>query len=407
MLTNLAIGLRNLRRRRLRTSLTGSMILVGTALIVFSVGWAEGVYSDMVALATRSYAGHFQVVARGYEEKPSLFKTVDDPAETEAALERNPFVEAVTARVETAGLLAAGPKTTGVMLVGLEPEKEKKVTTLAGALKKGRWLEAPLAGRSRPMILGSGVARRLEVDLGHEVSFVGQAADGSIAAELFTVTGILETGADELDGQVALIRLDDAQALLVLGRRVHRLVGLAESLNKIEAVRRGVALEPGLRFMSWSEVMPTLERTIRSDRAGLWIFLFIILAVVVLGVTNTMMMAVLERTREFGVMKALGASPGRVVGLVVGESAWISFFGVLFGLGLGVVLVLIVRKWGISFGDEPLTYGGVVIKVMRAELNLVGALFCPLLIFFSGLAAGLLPALRAARLKPAEALRQI
>ncbi len=402
----LIIGLRNLRRRRLRSILTWSMIFVGTGLIVFSVGLAEGTYDDMIALATRSYSGHFQVVAESYHDKPSLFKNIKDPAKEAAALEKHPDVVAVTGRVETAGLLAAGNRTTGVMLIGVDPRQERRVTTLADAVTKGRWLEGSAAGSRLPIIIGEGVAQRLKVDLGGEVSFIGQAADGSIAADLFTVVGVIATGTDEIDGGMALIRLADAQELLVLGRRVHRLVGLATSLGVIETVKRETTLSNGLTFLTWQEVMPSLDQTIRGDRAGLWVFVFIMLAVVVLGVTNTMMMAVLERTREFGVMMALGTTPGRIVGVVLSEAAWITLIGVLSGLIVGVIANLITLKWGIRLLDEPITYGGVVIEVMRARNTFDGNVVFPFLIFVSGLVAGLAPALRAARLKPAQALRQ-
>lgn len=404
------IAWRNLSRRKLRTLLTSSMILVGTALIVWSVGLAEGTYNDMISLATRSFAGHFQVVSGDYKDKPTLFKTISDPEPVLRQLAAVDGVEAVTGRAETAGLLSAADKTAGVLLVGVDPVAEPRVTSLDRAVTEGRWFEARPGptdpNHNLPMVIGAGVAARLKVGLGDELSFIGQAADGSIAAELFTVTGIIDSGGDDVDGVMALVRLADLQGLLVLGKRIHRVVGAATSLNRLKKIERSVSLDPPLRFLPWQEVLPELNATIKGDRAGLWFFLFIILAVVLLGVSNTMMMTVMERTREFGVMMALGSSPGRVIRVIMSEAAWVTALGVGLGLAIGVAANLATAHWGLRIMDEPITYGGVVIDVMTSENTIIGNLIFPALIFTCGLAAGLLPALRAARLKPAAAIRE-
>ncbi|MBW1713508.1 MAG: ABC transporter permease, partial [Deltaproteobacteria bacterium] len=306
MLVTLLIGLRNLKRRRLRTILTGLMIFGGTTLLVFSIGLAEGTYAKMTDLATRTFTGHFQVMAQGYHQKPSLFKTVVEPEKVRQALAQRPQVKAVSARVETAGLLSAGTRTTGVQLIGVDPQTEPQVTTLAGSVKQGSWFGPGSKDQDRwPIIIGAGVAKRLKIKLGAEVSFVGQAADGSIAAELFRVAGIVESGAEELDSGLALVRLRDAQELLVLGQRVHRLVGLVGDLDQLPALKAGLTLAQGDVVLDWAQILPELKQSISADRAGQYVFLFIVLGVVLLGVTNTMTMAVLERSREFGVMLAI------------------------------------------------------------------------------------------------------
>lgn len=404
MWINLLIGLRNLARRRFRTILTALMIASGTGAMVFSVGLAEGTYSKMIDLGTRSFTGHFQIQAPGFKDKPSLFKTVSHDIRSRPGLKGNPKIAGLTARVETAGLISAGDRTLGSLLLGVDPEREGTVTGIPKAISKGLWF-SPGESEDLPIIIGKGVAKRLRIDLGAEVSFISQAADGSIAAELFSVIGIIETGTDELDASLALIRIADAQELLLLPGKAHSLVGLARDLDHLEAVRGSVGLPPKAVFLSWAELSPTLERTIEMDRFGLYIFLFIILGVVLLGVTNTMMMAVLERTREFGVMLALGVNPGRLVTILLAEAGWLTGLGVVVGIGLGVFGNYLAAKYGIPMGPDPINYGGVIVDRMIAENTLTGNLIFPLIIFGSGLVAGVLPAFRAAKLSPAEALR--
>ena len=398
------LGLRNLWRRRRRSVLTWLMILLGTTLIVYGVGLAEGSYGDMIRLATQSFTGQFQVQAEGFDDKPSLFKTVKDPEAVERALLAREGVLAVTRRVECAGLLAAGAKTSSAYVLGVDPAREGAVTTLPKTLVQGRWLSDDDAAGGLPLLLGRGLARRLGVAPGDTLSFVGQAADGSLAAELFILTGILASGAAEMDAGLALMRLEDAQSLLALEGRAHRIVGAVDDWSKLDAILAGVDPGEGNALLSWRKLLPELDRTIDSDRQGTRIFLVIILLMVTLGVTNTMMMAVFERTREFGVMAALGTTPGKLLATVLWEAFWLSASGVLAGVGAGALL----NRWvPLPVGSEGIDFGGVLIEVMRGRNCLLGNLYYPALIFAAGLLAGVIPALRAARLSPAAALRKV
>jgi len=405
MRTTLIIALRNLRRRPLRTLLTGSTVFVGTAAIVLSVGLVEGTYRDMIRMATRTISGHFQVVAGDYQKKPSLFKTIDDPAAVEQIFTRKTSVEAVTERVEAEGLMSAGNRSAGVLLMGVDPEREPHVTTLARAVKSGHWLDGT-SSEALPILLGSALARRLKVGLGEQVSFVSQAADGSIAAELYEVVGLVETGIEDLDRSFALIRLRDAQELLVLGKRVHRIVGVTRDVHTIEWLRLTTTLPQGLTFLDWEEVMPALAQSIRADRSGVWFSLLVVIVVVILGVFNTMTMSVLERTRELGVLSALGTSPRRIIALIVAEAAWVALIGVGLGVALGAGGNALLGRVGLAMAGETFDFGGIVMGRMYPTQTLSGNLVFPLAIFVSGVVAGLLPALRAARLKPAAALRR-
>ena len=400
------IGLRNLARRRARTALTLGMIFFGTLLIVFGVGLGEGTYADLIELATRSWAGHFQITADDYQDKPSLFTTIDDYTPLLTELEQNEEVAAVAPRVESAGLLALGNRTTGVLATGVDPIKEKKVTTVAKTVREGEWLRAGGEDEALPIILGSGVAKRLRAKLGDEVSFVGQAADGSIAADLFTVTGIMNSGMLEVDSAAVMIRLDDAQELLSLKGRIHKIVGISTSISLVDELGSSLKLPGNLHYRGWKAVMPQLAQTIKSDRAGLWLFNLILLAVVALGVTNTISMAVIERSRELGVMSALGTTPARLVGIVLGEAAWLSIIGVGAGLAAGIGVNLLTLKWEIPIGSEPISYGGIEIASMHATNTVEAVIYWPAIILLFALIAALPPAIRTARMRPAEAIRE-
>lgn len=401
----MSMALRNLARRKGRTALTLGMMLLGTLLTVFSAGVAEGSYVQILEASTGSMTGQVQLARDGYVDKPSLFHTVQGAADAEARLRALPDVRATTRRVEAAGLVSADLRTTGAMVLGVDPADEPRVTTLDRMVTEGAWLDKSEAGTA-PIILGVGLARRLRVGVGDEVSFYGQAADGGSAQALFTVAGLLRTGTDDADGGLALVRLADAQEMLALEGRVHRILG-AVPLKRVDAVRTsgGVAGE-GNTLHGWQDLIPGLEGSIEADRAGYQVFMGIVLIVVLLGVTNTMMMAVLERTREYGMMMALGTTPGRIMALTLAEGFWVSALGTVSGALLGAGLNWWTGRVGIPMGVEGFEFGGVALDRMFPSNDALSTFLYPALILLCGALAALIPAARAARLSPVEALRR-
>ena len=404
-MSTLRIGLRNLRRRPGRTALTCGMIGVSTLLSVVAVGVAEGTYEQLIDMATRTWTGQFQVQVEGYEDSPSLFESVRQPAPLLESLAARPEVVGVSPRVEAAGLLSVGPRTVGALVTGVDPGREAKLVTLPRAVKEGTWLarEGP---DDLPIVLGRGLAERLGVRLGEEVTYLGQAADGSIAAEVFKVRGLLDSGSAEVDSALAFVRIEDAQELLTLGARVHRIVGLIDDVRDVDAVTAGLSLPEGLVALPWKALLPGLESSISADRAGNQTFISIIVFVVLLGITNSMLMSVFERTRELGIMMAIGTPPSRIISVVLVESMWLSLIGVVLGAAAGTGLIALLGDVGLQFSDKPIEFGGVVFDRAYPVNSVLGTVVVPGIILVVGSLAGLWPAWRAARLEPVAAIRQ-
>lgn len=405
------MGLRNLRRRPGRTLLTVGMLMFGTFLVVWSIGMNEGPYADMIRMGTGTWLGQLHVEHEGYKESPSLYEAVERPAPIIKALEADPDVKAVSARVEVAGLLSVGTRTAGAMLTGVMPDREPKVTTLPNTVKEGAFLTQPADPEALPIVLGRGLARRLKVKLGQEVVYMGQASDGSIAAEVFVLVGVMESGSSELDASLAMIRLKDAQELLVLGERVHQIVARTTSPDAADAVARRLADSPLIpkpaRLMTWRQLSPQLWASIESDRAGGAVFVIVIVLMVVLGAVNAMLMSVFERTRELGVMKALGATPGHLIAVVVWESVGTALVGVGLGVLCGALLNEYLAGVGLQFFDEPVEFGGMELSMIYPMNTFRGTVQYPLMIFAASVLGGLWPAWRASRLDPTSAIRDL
>lgn len=398
------LGWRNLLRRKWRTAATGAMLFTGAVLLVFLTGMGEGTYAAMVRLSTNTFFGDFQILHSDYNAKPGLYKNITQYKETGETLKTNSRVKGVSYRVEAPGLISRENLTMGGLLLGIQPGKE--VTSFVTTIKEGQWWtdqrdpEAPL-----PLVMGSGMAARLKAKLGDEITYIGQAADGSVAAELFEVTGIIDTGIDLFDRQLGLIPLDIAQELLVMEGRVHRIVGLVDNPKHLNAIAKGLDLPDQQHLLGWEELLPALARTIESDRQGLYVFLLIIAFIVLLGVANTMMMSVMERHHELGVVQSLGTSPFMMVVLVLSEILWLGLISISLGVAVGAALNAYFSVHGIPTGMEGMTYGGVAVSHMYTANTLKGSFYFPLMILGAAMIAGLPPALKAAYTNPVDALR--
>lgn len=404
MSMSIMMALRNLRRRPARTLLTLSMIVVGTTLAIWTMGTANGSYDLMIDGTTRGWLGHFQVLSGDYADKPSLYKNIEDPMPLVESMATTPGVQAVTTRVETGGLLALENRTVATAVLGVDPVNEVSTTTIAENVVDGDWLK-PKASKddtNYPMVVGRGIANRLDAGVGDTLTFVGQAADGSMAADLFSVVGIYDSGSRRADRALVFVRVEDAQELLVLGSRVHRIVGTVNDSRALASVMARLPRpdSPKHRLSDWMELNPQLWDLIKADRDSSAMILWAVILVVVLGVANTMAMSVFERTRELGVMLALGTSPARVVSVVLWEVTWLSAIGVGLGIAVGA---LCVEYTSIPL-PEPVEMGGVVFTHMTGSNTWQWTVLNPLLVIVASLLSGLLPARQAAGLHPVDAI---
>ena len=407
MWTTMLMSLRNLRRRLSRTLLTIAALAFGSFMLVAVTGLSEGTYSDMIKMATSSWNGQMQVLHEEYQEKPSLYKVVKSPGAVMERLESDEQVLAVSARVEAAGLFSVGTRTVGGALTGVMPEREVKVSTLANTVSKGTFLGPTRDPEALPIILGDGLARRLRVEIGQEVVYMGQAADGSTAAELFELVGILDSGIDAIDASMAMIRIQDAQELFVLGDAVHRVVVKTDSAYTVDRVQGRHAFDKPLVFNTWEELMPEVRNGIDQKRESGSVLIVIIMMMVMLGTVNTLMMSVFERTKEFGVMKALGTPRWQIVSMVLWEGAWMSIIGVGLGVLLGSALTAYMGSVGLEMFEQPVEFAGMNIDTIHPANTLLGNVIYPGVLTLASILGATWPAWRAANLDPVAALREL
>ena len=374
------------------------------AIIAFADGWLGQMFETVVG----QQVGHGQIHSPDYPRQRLIYETIEDTRGLVDALDALEVTAGVSPRAQGFALLAVGEEAAGAQLVGIDPERERTVTGIAGSIIEGSYLD----GTSGQIILGMGIAESLRASLGDEVVAVTQAADGSMGNELYEVIGIYRTGSARLDRGGAFVSLNDIQELLVLGGDVHEIAMATHHRDDVDALvstAREVAAGRDLLVRPWTEIDPATAQILSMMDAVIWIILFFIFSVASLGVLNTMLMSVFERIRELGVLQALGLRPFKVLRLVLWETLFLSLLAAIMGGSVGVLLahLLEVRGLDLSALMGDITYGGMIFEpIIFGELRFDRVLVIIAFMFVISFLASIWPAVRAARLDPVAAMRQ-
>ena len=408
------IGWRNLGRNRRRTVVTALGLGVGYFAVVFMVAWAEGVSTELVENATSLVSGQIEIHDVDYRPERSLYETIGgregaDIEELLRTIEADPSVVAAAPRVYASGLVSSGEATSAGLLLGIDPEREVALTRFLDPLVEGR---LPVTGRYEAVV-GDEMARQLSVGTGDELVVVSSGADGSMANDLYTITGVFRTGLLEFDAGTMVMPVADLQTLVVLDPgRVHEIaVGTLDPAQADAAAARLAAAvgapERAMLVAPWTELNPVLAQYVALADAMYWIFIVLIFSVASFGIANTMLMATFERRREFAVMLALGASPRSVVGTVLCEAVAIGVIGLV--LGAAVTAPLLVW-FAAAPPDLGWLYGTVTVEgvlltpTLRVGTNVPAWSWATVGLVLTALLSALYPAVRAARVPPADTL---
>ncbi len=396
------MAFRNIFRQKRRSLLTALMMVGGFVLSSISLGISDGSYSHFIDLFTRDHTGHVQVHRAGYLERPSLYKTFEFPDKLGRVIEELPYVEAWSPRVHSVALAFRGPKTTGVQLVGVDPLREARTTRLKHKVRQGRFIAAEPGPE---MMVGEGLARILRVGPGDEVVLIGQAADGSIANDLFAVVGVVGgSGAARMN---CYVHLQTAQEFLALGARVHEMAVVLthQAQARLMAERIQRTLDDSLLAVDpWQVVERQFYQAMQADVEGMWLSLTIIMSIVAIGVLNTVLMTILERTREFGVLRALGTRPWAVFKMIVLETTFLAVLSILPASALSLLGNYALSIQGIPL-PTAIEYGGIQWDEIISKVSFKSLWLPGLVVFVTAVVVSVFPALRAARITPVKAMR--
>jgi len=403
------IAWRNLWRNSRRTAITIAAIGLNAAILIASYGLMEGILKHTISNATNIVVGEVQIHAPKYLVDHSLYKSLRDPDTILKRLKENNIP--VAPRSYGFGLVACDNKSSGALFWGVNPEMEKAGFDLARHLAQGHYLTSK---PNRELILGRKLARSLHATIGSEIVAVVQCADGSLGNELYRVSGILKAAGDSIDRNAAILHRYDFEELFVSNGRIHEIALNSKGsvpLDKLAAVAADAA--PRAEVKSWRQLMPSLSDMVNLFDASIWLFGMIFFLAAALGVMNTMLMATFERIREFGILKALGTTPWRILRDVTAEAFVLSLVSTVIGILVGLALSYYLKEIGLDTtifisGDSSVSIAGVAFDpIWRATISMKTVLMPVLVMWAVCVIASIYPATIAARIDPVRAMTRI
>ncbi len=401
---------RSIWRHRRRTIITIASIAFGVTIVVFAVTMNEGVYSQLIDDAVRMQSGHVTIEHADYRDAPAIDLAVDGVHELRATIEALPGVEATKLLVLGQGIARSGSGAVGVAVMGVEPEVEARTSPLARNIVAGAYLTADDGAR---VVVGRGLADRLRLDEGKKLVVATNDARGDLVESLYRVSGIFETGADEIDGYVIQAPLGPVRELYGLrGDQATQLGVLLDDPDEqralLDAVSDAIAGTSAVA-RGWQQVLPELSAMIRLDRVSDWTFEGMLIVLVLFTILNTLLMSVIERERELSVLLAIGTPPLQLRMQVLTEAVYIGLIGSVVGMALGTAVATWFAVNGLDLRglyDEEMTISGLAVSmVLRPRVTPEIVMTIGMIVFAATTMLGALVMRRASRIEIADVLR--
>jgi ABC-type lipoprotein release transport system permease subunit len=404
----LALAWKNLWRNRRRTLITLAAMGLSIMLMQGSHNLATGSYARMIDSGVRSGSGHIALY-RGDYARSRDEKLTFAPGPQQQRIAAMAEVERVLPRVYLPGLAQSSRASRGILLTGIEPAGEGAVNPFLRRLPQEHMIRAT---SGRDALLGSRLLQELKLSQGSKLVITVQNRQGELVSELFRVRGVVHTGLRDVDGSLVMVGRDMAAAMGGFPGQVHELAIVlrqARAARTVMPALRTLLQNHAAHAVPWDQAMPNLAKSIKLDYVSQQFIFAVMVLIVTIGVVNTILMSVMERIREFGVMLAIGVSPGRLRRLILAEGLVLGAIAALLGSLLGSLLTWYLVAHGIdlrSFYPESIEFGGVIFDpILRATWDLAWMARIALYLVALAMAAAVYPAVKAARLAPAAAMR--
>jgi len=403
---------RNLWRNKRRTLITISSVCFGLVLAIVFIGLGDGTYGTMIDSAARLGSGHITLENPDYRKSLLTRLTLHSIDEVVKRLEGMEEIKGWAPRILGQAMLSTSYGSVGAAFMGADPEQEGGVTLFTDKIIEGTYLKDP---EGRGALIGRKMAERLKVSIGSKMVITANNLQGEIEGELLRVVGIFKTGSEMIDGYVLQIPLNRTRKLLGMnqGEVTQLAIFLDNQRNTdrvIEKLKKNLSDFKKITVLSWREVMPELASYVDLDGSSNYIFQVIIFTIIAAGILNTILMSVLERQFEFGVLLSLGMNPLSLLFLILTESILLGLLGVTVGSALGLACnqYFTVKGFDLTlFTREDIDISGVALDpVLYSDLYPDHLIIIVVLVFLMTILVGIYPAVKAARSVPVEVLKK-
>jgi ABC-type lipoprotein release transport system permease subunit len=409
MILYLRLAWRNIWRHRRRTFLIAIGMGVTMALLVFYDGLIGGFEQAIYGNAIQLLGGNIQVHAPGYSDKAGRkpLLPLDDPDAVVRAAEAHPDVVIASKRIVTGGLVTNREGAFAITIVGVETDKEGKITPVSENISSGRYL---LPDDADVIVIGRGLANAMEIEVGDRITMVGNTTHEQTRQRTMTVIGIYDVGVPSVEKGTIYISLVEAQNLFGLEGQVTEVVISLKQIGLEPGVMDAIETStPGYEVESWETSIPDLKQTMEMKTGVMSVFGVFMLGIAAIGILNLLMMAVFERTREIGIIGALGLKPREITLLFLTEGVLIGLMGAVFGAILGTAINGILGITGLNYSQfANLTeYTALISGSIYPQLVPLKVLKHAFTVAIIAALAALYPAIEASRREPAEALHYV
>lgn len=404
-----SIALKNIKANKKRSFITIFLSICSTVILIFISSFMDGSHNKMLQNAVELYPGYIQVNHKDFRSNPSFDNLIFNRDKTIKTIENNDGVELVSSRFETFVLLSSNTKSIGASITSIEPLKEEYLSILKKSLKKGEYLN-PLDNNS--LYIGYELAKRLKVDIGDKLSFVGTGADYSFCADIVIVKGIFQTALFEFDSNSAFLNqkyFDEvfvssnlATSLVVLPKEPKNSQLLSDNINK--------NLDKELVSQSWQEFMESFVKAMEIDSIFGYLTIAIFFVVIFFVILIYTLLVVYSRIKEIGVLRAIGTTKNQILQMLIFESIILSTLSVIIGGIFGAYLAYYFSINPIELGaqyNEQFKQYGLMATSLPTEFNLVTIFRDMFIMFILNILSTLYPILNLNRYKPVEAINHV
>lgn len=380
-------------------------VILGTWAGVFMSAFMYGLSMQYIRSELVNFTSNIQIHTKAYNIEPMPEYFIPEADSIIQVLEQKAYVMEVTSRTKVSGLASSSSSTFGVTIRGIDPDREKKVTQLYTFMKEGDYFEE---SRRNQIIVGEKLANRLNLKMRSKVVLNFQDVDGNISAAAFRVSGIFKSPNSMFDESNVFVRSSDLSRLIGHPGAVHEIALLVDNFKNAPTYAKELSFGDALEVQSWSDLSPALAYTDSMVGTMLYIVMTIILIALTFGIINTMLMTVLERQQELGMLMAVGVNKIRTFSMILSETFFLAIFGAPFGVFLAWVGITLLEDKGINVsafaqGFEMYGMGTVIYPELQPDYYFnIG-----ILILVVTLIASIYPSYKALKLNPVEAIRKI
>ena len=381
-------------------------IAIGITALVLTEAIYNGMLTEILDNQIRSHIAHIEIHSKGFNDNKIIENSMREYDRIERMLEKHPNIETFSRRVITSGIISSASNSSGIMIIGVEPGRESKITKIREAVVAGRYLDTV----NNEIIVSRKLAEKLSVELDDKVVLMASADDGHVSSDVFRVSGIYQTSGADFDRVFVYISLRHAQQMLGLGNGISEIAIITKNTDQLTQTQSAISSSTGASFevLTYLDLIPNLIMLVDVGKQTMVIYYLIIGIAIMFGIINTMLMSVFERTRELGILMATGMKNLRIFSMIIVESFFLSAIGTGVGVAIGLLIYAPLASNGIDLssvaegftmvGASPVIHPIVTIRGMLNSLTII-----PLI----SMIAAIYPAYKATRLEPVHAIQYV